>query len=133
MLTTRYFSLLLLVLFTSGCDLGGYHSMGQFPDRLTAEQKMLEHLLSEYDELGSGDYKLIYQFPEKQKELKYAIWYDKELGRLGVENDIYSGPCCVWVNVDQAVLRDLVAEKKGILNADSLSERIHPDLGPCRY
>jgi len=112
--------------------------MGQFPDRLTAEQKMLEYLLSDYDRLCSGDfcsgrYKLLYQFPEKQKELKYAIWYDKKLGRLGVENDIYSGPCCVWVNVDQAVLADLVTEKKGILYADSLSNRIHPDLSPCRY
>jgi hypothetical protein len=133
MLTTRYSSLLLLALFTSGCDLGGYHSMGRFPDRLTAEQKMLEHLLSEYDDLGSGDYKLMYYFPEKERELRYAIWYDKELGRLGLESDVYSGPCCVWVKVDQAVIRDLVAEKKGFLKADSLSVRIYPDLGPCRY
>ncbi|MPR37306.1 hypothetical protein [Salmonirosea aquatica] len=107
--------------------------MDEFPDRLTAEQKMLEHLLGEYDDLYSGDYKLLYQFPEKERELRYAIWYDKKLGRLGVENDVYSGPCCVWVNVDRAVLEDLVAAKKGILYADSLSDRIHPDLGPCRY
>lgn len=107
--------------------------MGEFPDRLTAEQKMLEHLLSQYNYLYSGDYKLLYHFPEKGRKLRYAIWYDKKLGRLGVENDVYSGPCCVWVNVDRAVLRRLVAEKKGILNADSLGDRIYPDLGPCRY
>ncbi|WP_338874923.1 hypothetical protein WBJ53_04820 [Spirosoma sp. SC4-14] len=126
-------SLLFLSFVTLGCDIDGYHSLGYFPSRLSAEQEVLKLILSKYDEIDKGYYKVAYQFPEAGKELKYAIWYGKDVHELGIENDIYSGMICTWKNVDESVLKVLVSEKKGIQKARISKSLIHPDWGNCPY
>lgn len=125
--------ILLLLLSVPGCDIDDYHYIGLFTNRLAAEQKALEELLDEYDDLDKGYYKILYQFPENNADLKYAVWYDKNLQQLGIENDIYSGMCCAWKGVDQSLLKALVAEKKGIQKARLSKLQIHPDWSICPY
>ena len=121
----RYLAVIILLFLAclSGCDLGEYHSIGSSPDRITAENEVLDYLLDEYDNLPDDEFtKVIYSYSKDNHAIKNAIWYHKGAGQLGVEYDIYSGYCCMWKGVTQSKLSQLVKAEKGVLYADFLAK-----------
>jgi hypothetical protein len=113
---------IILVIISISCNIDGYHDIGTFSDRITAENKALEYLFVKYNRLpDNGYYKVSYSYLKNGINQDNSIWYDRKRKYLAVENDILSGYCCAWKGVNKYILNQIVLAKKGVFLADSLA------------
>lgn len=84
----------LLLMWTCGCDLFGYHYIDRFPIKTAVRQKEVEHLLSRYyfiPILSRDEYKIRYEYKEKGKLIPEGLGYVKKEDQVGLDDNLYSG------------------------------------------
>lgn len=118
----------------SGCDpykllgLDSYKSLGTFDTKREAQNQALAHIINRFDRLPKNDfYRVSYSFRDVDPSLgnRHAIWYNQQEHRLGMEVDLGSGMTCIWYEVDQALLEQIVQINQGMAGVDSLAKSVY--------